>query len=217
MSAPDTKVLIANTFIGMVTERPYEKVRISGLIEACQVSRTAFYYHFPNKVSIAMWIFRTDLTHALQNNLPASKLITCPVDERQEDELPYYVHDEMGGHALDATDFFVSLSECLLKNVALYKSLLMDPSHEFCTQITLLYTPAIIDDLAFMLGSRYLPEQTKGMLIELSVAHIINFIRFIVFRINPDETTNRQAITPFCNYLHESLYNALRAHPMQRR
>lgn len=217
MSRQNTKRLISDTFIRMVKESSFNQVRVASLIETCGISRTGFYYHFTNKVSIAMWVFRTSLAHALRNNLPESKLISTPIDKSGSDTLPYYVHDEIGGHALDASLFYISLAECIQTDARFYKGLLIDPNREFINQVFMLYSKAVSDDIAYMLGTRYMPEPTQHILVHYVVMSVVTLIEYVVTHEKDVDILVQVEQNPFWNLVHESMHAALLAHPVQRR
>ena len=62
---PDTKALISETFREMVRQKGIDKVTVKSLIDACQISRQTFYYHFQDIMEVIQW----SMEQAAQNNL----------------------------------------------------------------------------------------------------------------------------------------------------
>lgn len=55
-----TKKALAQTFKELVCKESFEKVSVSDICAACQVSRKTFYYHFQDKYALMQWIFDTE-------------------------------------------------------------------------------------------------------------------------------------------------------------
>ena len=55
-----TKRVLAQTFKEIVRKESFEKVSVSDICDACQVSRKTFYYHFQDKYALMQWIFDTE-------------------------------------------------------------------------------------------------------------------------------------------------------------
>lgn len=61
-----TKRVLAATFKKLVCKHSFEKVNVSGICDACGVSRKTFYYHFQDKYELAEWIFHTEFIAVLK-------------------------------------------------------------------------------------------------------------------------------------------------------
>lgn len=183
MSNQNTKELIADVFHSRVQESSYSRIKITSLIDQCEISRTAFYYHFTSKLAIAIWIFRHDVASALHTLLPESKLVFAPLEGCPD--MPYYVHDEIGAHALDASAFFKALCMSASKDWRFYKGLIAQGNREFLDGIYQLYLPAIRSDVNFVLGGRFAPEAMQSMLSSLVAKSAINMMEYAIA--HPDE------------------------------
>lgn len=71
---PDTKVLISETFREMVRQKGIDKVTVKSLIDACQISRQTFYYHFQDIMEVIQW----SMEQTAQNNLSRSLNANSP-------------------------------------------------------------------------------------------------------------------------------------------
>ena len=56
-----TKRMLALTLKELMKTESFEKVSVSDICEACDVSRKTFYYHFQDKYALAEWIFDTEV------------------------------------------------------------------------------------------------------------------------------------------------------------
>ena len=61
-----TKRMIAQTLKLLMRSQPFEKISVSDICNACEVSRKTFYYHFQDKFALTEWIFDTEVTAAIQ-------------------------------------------------------------------------------------------------------------------------------------------------------
>lgn len=52
-----TKDLIADTLLRLCDEMPLEKIAVQDVVEACDVSRQTFYYHFEDKQAVIEYVY----------------------------------------------------------------------------------------------------------------------------------------------------------------
>ena len=52
-----TKQILAESYIELSYYRPIEKITVGDIIENCGMARQTFYYHFPTKYDLVIWIF----------------------------------------------------------------------------------------------------------------------------------------------------------------
>lgn len=63
MSKPElTKMLIAQTLKGLMSETPLDKISVQDIVHACGINRKTFYYHFADKQELICWIFDSDFS-----------------------------------------------------------------------------------------------------------------------------------------------------------
>ena len=55
-----TKRALAAALKSLLAERPFAKVSVREICEACGMSRKSFYYHFKDKYELLNWIFETE-------------------------------------------------------------------------------------------------------------------------------------------------------------
>lgn len=85
----DTKTIISNTFVDMVKKKGIDKITVKSLIEACNISRQSFYYHFQDIMEVIEWSLKRATQDMLARSLEAANpeealciLISSAVDNR---------------------------------------------------------------------------------------------------------------------------------------
>lgn len=58
MKMPDAKMIIAGAFLTLARQKAIEKITVSEIVEAAEVSRQTFYNHFENKNALVTWVFK---------------------------------------------------------------------------------------------------------------------------------------------------------------
>ncbi|TVV62078.1 dihydroxyacetone kinase transcriptional activator DhaS [Streptococcus pneumoniae] len=64
-----TKKRIAKAFRDLLATREFNKISIVDIMESAGIRRQTFYNHFLDKYELLDWIFETDLTEYITNNL----------------------------------------------------------------------------------------------------------------------------------------------------
>lgn len=64
----EMKAVISTTFMSMVKQKGIDKITVKALIDACNISRQTFYYHFQDIMEVIEW----SLEQATQNMLARS-------------------------------------------------------------------------------------------------------------------------------------------------
>ncbi len=63
MSKPElTKQLIAQTLKELVKHMPLDKISVQHIVDACELNRKTFYYHFQDKQALICWIFDSEFS-----------------------------------------------------------------------------------------------------------------------------------------------------------
>lgn len=70
----DMKSLIGNTFEEMMEYKSIDKITIKDLVDACNISRQAFYYHFRDIMDVVKYKFEKDMRTVSANSLNTSSL-----------------------------------------------------------------------------------------------------------------------------------------------
>lgn len=70
----DMKAVITSTFLNMVKHKGIDKITVKALIDACNISRQTFYYHFQDIMEVIEWA----LKQATQDMLTRSLEVANP-------------------------------------------------------------------------------------------------------------------------------------------
>lgn len=63
--APNTKETIVNAYLTLLEEKNLDKISVTDLVEACDISRQTFYYHFDGIDAMLDWAIKTETEKAL--------------------------------------------------------------------------------------------------------------------------------------------------------
>lgn len=213
----NTRQDIVDAFIAAVEQTSLSKVRIADLIAGLGINRNTFYYHFSNKYDVAIWVLRTELDAQLRAAVPARNLVCSRFLDNDPESAPlaYYVHVETGARTLDASEFMRALVRCTQKRPLFYRKLFSPHELDFQRRVGMMYQPVIERDIDFILDGRYMPQVTKRM-ISQSVARSIVFAARFCLEDSEGALMLDERINPFWNIIHESLYNAIQQHPINR-
>lgn len=68
--AEQTKLLLAQALKKLMQKVPLDKISVQDLVDACDLNRKTFYYHFKDKQELICWIFDTEFAalHDTNNN-----------------------------------------------------------------------------------------------------------------------------------------------------
>ena len=67
----DMKHIIASAFVDMTREKGIDKITVKSLIDACNISRQTFYYHFQDIMDVLEWSIRQATQHLVEKSLEA--------------------------------------------------------------------------------------------------------------------------------------------------
>lgn len=67
-----TKRALAEAMKELMLKHPMEKIKISDIVELCNMTRQSFYYHFKDKYDLVNWIFYTEFVENIQNMIEKS-------------------------------------------------------------------------------------------------------------------------------------------------
>lgn len=64
-----TKRVIAGAMKDLMQQKPLAKISVGDIVTACEINRNSFYYHFKDKYDLVNWIFYTELTQTINNEM----------------------------------------------------------------------------------------------------------------------------------------------------
>ena len=215
--ANTAKQAIVEAFIEKVEASSLRAVQIAKLIKELGVNRNTFYYYFTSKYDVALYVFRRDLALRLSAAFPESELVYARVSQGPDtDELPFYVHREIGARTLDFSDFFKELVRCVLERPSFYGNVFNRKEPEFKTLVDELYRPAVRNDLEFVLGGRYLPPSTFQLFEHKYTNLVYETAEYYLKHSRDAEAMLNDAVNPFWNMPYESLVYGLQTHTVNR-
>ena len=215
--AVSAKQAIVDAFVEKVEAESLRSVQVAKLIKELGVNRNTFYYHFPSKYDVALHVFRTDIAARLAAAFPESELVYAPASQGPDaEDLPFYVHREIGARTLDFGDFFKELVRCVLARPAFYANLFNRKEPEFKALVDGLYRPAVRKDLEFVLGGRYLPPSTFHFFECKYTDLVYETAEYYLKHTLDAESMLSDAVNPFWNMPYESLVHSLQMHTVNR-
>ncbi len=63
----DTKTIISETFLDLLGQKPFDKITIKDIVEACNINRNTFYYYYSDIYDLLEEIFKKELIEMLDN------------------------------------------------------------------------------------------------------------------------------------------------------
>ena len=217
MATNPTKQAIVDMLVAQVEADSLRSVQIAKLIKELGINRNTFYYHFPSKYDVALFVFRTDLAQALAEAFPEGELVFSPLDDNPASEqLPFYVHREIGARTLDFGEFFKTLVRCVLARPQFYGKLFERRESEFRSLVYELYRPAVSGDLRFVLGGRYLPPSTFEFFCHKYTNLVYETAEYYLKHTRDAEAMLNDSVNPFWNMPYESLVYSLQMHAIRR-
>ena len=217
MASNPTKQAIIDTVVAQVEAKSLHSVQVAKLIKKLGINRNTFYYHFASKYDVALFVFRTDLAEALTAAFPQHELISAPLDtDPSSEQLPFYVHREIGARTLDFGEFFKTLVRCVMARPQFYGKLFDQREPEFRALVRELYRPAVANDLKFVLGGRYLPQSTFNLFCHKYTNLVYETAEYYLKHMRDAESMLNDSVNPFWNMPYESLVHSLQTHTIRR-
>lgn len=136
---------IIQQFHERVSASSLSKVHIKDIVDALDINRNSFYYHFDNKYDVAIWIFRHDLAKKLSHAAPEKYLISMPVNNSNDSE-PFFIRNHR--RAMNETPFMMAFAHCLLDDVQFYRQVFTLEEPELITSLTEMYENVIYKELS---------------------------------------------------------------------
>lgn len=211
MKADRTMGEIADTFLILAESMSPAKITINMIVDTCGKNRKTFYYHFPDKERLILWIFRRDLGECLlSSHSPEQLIYQAPFRKDighcilHTETYPYYIHNESGFCALDHSSFFRCVGKTIDRRRQLYSYLVKEDREELLPQhLSELYKPAFRDDAHFILGNRYLKPRNVVFLADFfSNAFISLLVQLIK---DPSQTNITDVFEVQGNLIHDAM------------
>ncbi|NLB29351.1 MAG: TetR family transcriptional regulator [Clostridiales bacterium] len=158
------KKIIADAIKELMGTKPLAKISVSDIVEAADINRNSFYYHFKDKFDLVNWIFYTEITQKLdEQNIDPQDIAADSLDflcAFLYENRAFYIN------ALSVTgqNSFIEYFHSLLKElIAAYLSDMLDSHREF-------YATFFADSFSLALnrwlvqGAEMPPEELSSLL-----------------------------------------------------
>lgn len=204
MRSLDTKLLIAHSFIDLVEAGDFKKVSVSDIVLASHKNRKTFYYHFPDRSKLTVWIFRYNLSRNLTEAIPPQYLVYNKAEDKELAPFPYYTFIKEGVRSINGAPFFEQLDRTFNDHKSFYAQALADNAADGLTAYLLrLYTPALKRDIEFILSNRFLNDRNQEFLAEFYTGA---FVSYLTKRVQARESQPLASVTgAFGNLIHDSI------------
>lgn len=64
----DTKKLISSTFVELLSSKPFDKITIKDIVDACGINRNTFYYYYSDIYDLLEEIFKKELNEIVESH-----------------------------------------------------------------------------------------------------------------------------------------------------
>lgn len=207
----DTKSRIFQCYKRQLVETG-SNVSISDLVEACDISRKTFYYHFLNENDLRMWGFRFEIDNALRACCPENSLVFGKVNGKDKYRgLAYYSRKLVQARIIDCSDFFSALA-AYFSDGSRYLQMLArtHDSGSLRTYLYDLYEGTFKLDIAYIAGKRALPSTYANHLASWMVNSSVLF--YYDCAVNATEDFPSSLISEMPNFHHERLMDTIEAY-----
>ena len=213
-----TQSLFNDCFIQLVEDSSLSHTHIVDLIKTLGINRNTFYYYYSGKYDVAVCIFLRDLADLLLATVPSECLVNLPISDSPHSTqgLPYWTHIETGAHELDMSAFVKALGRTMRTKPRFYRMLFNPSEREFYQALESIWRGAISQDLHFILGGRYMPEETKRLLVSLQAQAVNSLCWYFAYHEDDVEALCDDRINPFSNIMQEAVSRAVQEHPVNR-
>lgn len=169
MSSRDArKREFADTFMQLVIETPCNhRVSVVDITSAIGCERKTFYYYFENVDDLVIWIFRSAFKRTIEEQFSDYPQVKPHPDLHDAyPDWPFYVRIEAEDRFLAQGPYFKAITYHWVNNRAYYANMFRSDANSYNNlfeYLVALYTPAIRDDILFMLGNRPTPPLTSSI------------------------------------------------------
>ena len=207
-----TKEIIAGAFKELVLAQRTSAVPVHEIAERSEVSRKTFYYHFPDKIRLVQWIFRSEIAAALESAYDEKNLVR-PFVSRNDlyPDMPFYARIPVGVRFLDESSFFKLFGQYLQTNRFFSRIILQESMGPIIKRgFFELYHQALYGDVLFILGGRELPNGA----IEKLAAYYTHaaFSQYFDHLVYSGEGLESLLPSRFKNITHESLSGVIESY-----
>ena len=67
ISSQNTKKMLTETLKSLMQQKPFSKISVSEIVNACQINRKTFYYHFADIYELLEWQIEQEILEFTNN------------------------------------------------------------------------------------------------------------------------------------------------------
>lgn len=214
----EAKLALAQSFVELAETTSIDDITVNMVVEGLGKHRKTFYYHFPSKSHLIIWLFRYELDQELEKRFQPDQLIYGSSDDEYT-EFAFYARNIGERQRIYNAPFFDGLYGCFERRRNYYRNVFskLGPGtleHYLLT----LYLPVITDDIHYLI-ERKISEQKllvqEDIRIQVDRGYSVDFLAefftgaFIsryIQRLNYASVgRTAEEISPFENVIHDSL------------
>ncbi|MBQ9953856.1 MAG: TetR family transcriptional regulator [Eggerthellaceae bacterium] len=214
----EAKLSLAQTFVELAETMPIDDITVNMIVDRLGKHRKTFYYHFPSKSYLVVWLFRYELARELEKTFAPDQLVFEGADGMFP-EFAYYARNIDENTRIYNAPFFDGLYSCFERRRAYYRNVFSQLGPGTLEHYLLsLYMPAIADDIRYLMD-RKISEQKlmvrEDIRIRVDRGYSVDFLaefftgafvsRYIQRLNYASVGRTAQEISPFENVIHDSL------------
>lgn len=214
----EAKLALAQSFVELAETVPIDDITVNMIVDGLGKHRKTFYYHFPSKSHLIVWLFRYELAKELEKRF-ASEQLVFGLEEDEFAEFAFYTRGVDDGRRIYNAPFFDGLYGCFERRRNYYRNVFsrLGPGtleHYLLT----LYLPVITDDIHYLIEQKVSEQKLmlqEDIRIQLDRGYSVDFLAefftgaFIsryIQRLNYASVgRTAEEISPFENVIHDSL------------
>ncbi len=208
-----SRTRIAECFIQLVVESsdPSKRVSTTDIVNRLGMDRKSFYRYFDNTSDLVVWIFRSALAEALEDDIFEEFALVYP-DPSLFDAYPdlaFFARAPLDEGRFDQSEFTKALCKLLNGKSEYYQRILSYPCYlDFYYYLLCLFKPAIRTSIVQMIG----PDLTmpEGEIEFLTEYHTVAYIgRLQYWYVMRHESLPEGGLDRMWNYSHEALRDTI--------
>lgn len=203
-----TKTHIAENFKKLVVNQPAQCIYVRDIIQASEINRNTFYYHFSDKLDLIVWIFRTEFAEVMLQTFPKQDLVyDTEIPGDKYTDLPFYINMRSESNDLELGEFWEVFGTYLIDQFNYYNHIFrIDDCNLLIEYLYKIYFVQLQKDVLFAAGDKSIPENEVTFLAAYFTNACVNYIINAMKEIDPyqleypDEDNN---LTKYKNLSHK--------------
>ena len=176
MKSEETKMEFALTFLNLAEKHPFEQISVSMVINASGKNRNTFYYHFRDKTSLVLWIYRDELGDRLKQAQDGVDLL-FETGDQPFSSAPYYAREITGIRTVNNSFFVKTLFETLGARQEFYSQALSGSLRKEIERYLLnQFAMGITEDLNIILSGRHISDADRSLIVNYHAAGLLGLV-----------------------------------------